>query len=139
MGKFLGTVGLPEVASLPAAGTKGRLFTLTTNNHVYHDNGTTWDDLNATGAGSVWTEYEIDFGTLPRFDALFTITDAAVSSTSKIIISETGKPATGRVAGDSQWDYISLAALPVAGSFTVYAMAIPGPVVGKRKIQYQVN
>lgn len=97
------------------------------------------DTLPGSGPGSAWTEYEIDFGTLPQFDALFTITDATVSATSKIIINETGKPATGRVAGDSQWDYITLTALPATGSFTVYAMAAPGPVVGKRKIQYQVN
>jgi hypothetical protein len=86
------------------------------------------------------TEAEVDFGTTPRWEAQFTITDAAVLSTSKIIISESGKIATGRVAaGDAQWDSISIAALPATGSFIAYCRADPGPVVGKRKLHYMVG
>lgn len=91
------------------------------------------------GGGATWTEAEIDFGTTPRYEANFTITDASASATSKIAISESGKTATGRADGDSQWDSITLTALPASGSFTAYAVATPGPVVGKRKVQYSIN
>ena len=94
----------------------------------------------ASGAGVSWTEIEVDFGsTTPQYDSLFTITDAAVTATSKIQILESGKPATGRVAGDAQWDSIFASALPGTGNFQLYAMAHPGPVLGKRKLQYTVN
>lgn len=90
------------------------------------------------GGGASATEVEVDFGATPAWDALFTVTDAAVSGTSKIMIAESGKVATGRVLGDSQWDSISCAANPGAGSFSVYALAHPGPVVGKRTLIYTV-
>lgn len=91
------------------------------------------------GGGGTWTEVEIDFGSgTPKFDAQFTVTDAEVSGTSKIIVMESGKAATGRVSGDAQWDQLQLSAEPGTGNFTLYVLAIPGPVVGKRKIQYQV-
>ena len=89
------------------------------------------------GGGSTWTEAEVDFLT-PSYDYQFTVTDAAVGATSKVTVIPCGKAATGRTADDWQWDGISFAALPAVGSFTLYAVAHPGPVVGKRKIQYSV-
>lgn len=95
--------------------------------------------VNIPGAaGASWTEAEIDFGTLPVYTARFTITDAGSVVASKIIVSESGKAATGRVAGDAEWDNISVSALPAVGTFTVYAVANPGPVVGKRIIHYSI-
>lgn len=92
------------------------------------------------GAGASWSEIEVDFGSVaPKYDAEFNITDAAVSPSSVIIILESGKTASGRADGDAQWDAISAVAKPGAGSFVVYCMAHPGPVAGKRKLQYQVN
>jgi hypothetical protein len=93
--------------------------------------------VSATAVSS-WTEAEVDFGSTPKYDATFTVTDAAVSGTSKVTVIPCGKAATGRTADDWQWDGIVFAANPAAGSFTLYATAQPGPVVGKRKIQYQV-
>lgn len=90
------------------------------------------------GGGGTVTEAEIDFGTKPVFDALFSIVDGTVGATNKIVVSESGKPATGRVAGDAQWDSILMAANPATGSFSLFCRAQPGPVVGKRKIQYSV-
>ena len=75
---------------------------------------------------------------VPKYDAQFTITDASIGATSKVVVMESGKVATGRVAGDAQWDSISFSALAASGSATVYAMAHPGPVVGKRYAQYTV-
>lgn len=91
------------------------------------------------GAGASWTEIEFDFGSgNPQYDAQFTITDASIGPTSKVVVVTSGKVATGRVAGDGQWDSISYDALAGTGSATVYAMAHPGPVVGRRYAQYTV-
>lgn len=105
----------------------------------------TWDfttpgqaKANAVVSGATWTETEVDFGSTPRYDKSFTVTDAAISAGSKVAVVASGKAATGRSAGDDLWDAITYSALPAAGSMTVYAYANPGPVVGKRKIQYQV-
>ena len=107
--------------------------------------GITFVDTGANGSLTVsvtaplnWTEAEVDFGSIPAYDASFTVVDAALSGASKVAVASSGKAATGRVAGDDQWDAITYSALPAAGSMTVYAYANPGPVVGKRKIQYQV-
>jgi hypothetical protein len=96
--------------------------------------------ISGGGGGALTvTETEVDFGTTPTRDKQFSVTDAGIGAASKILISESGKAATGRVAGDSQWDSIACAALPAAGSMTVYCVASPGPVVGKRKLQYVIG
>ncbi len=90
------------------------------------------------GGGS-WTETEIDFGSDPVYEATFTITDAGISGTSKIQVLPCGKAATGRTADDWQWDGATFAANPGTGSATCYAVFTPGPIVGRRKIQYSVG
>lgn len=98
--------------------------------------------LSASGGGggsATWTEVEIDFGNTPIYDAIFTITDASISSTSKVVISPSGKPATGRTADDWQWDGATLSANPGTGTATCYAIFSPGPIVGRRKLQYQIG
>jgi hypothetical protein len=97
-----------------------------------------WLKISSGGAVAT-TVIEVDFGTKPIRSKTFTITDAAVLSTSNISALESGKPATGRIGIDAEWDSIVLAVLPAAGSFKLIARAIPGPVKGKRKIQYQVS
>lgn len=93
----------------------------------------------APGGSAAWTEYEIDFGTAGVYDATFTVVDAAVSATTEVAVVQSGAAATGRGAGDALWDSIAYAAVPAAGQFTLYALATPGPVAGKRKILYQVG
>ena len=95
--------------------------------------------LNATGGGGgTWTEVEIDFGTVPEYDHEFTITDAAIAPTSKMIVVPSGNAPTGRTLGDWQWDGVSIAAKPKTGSALVSVLFIPGPIVGTRKFFYQV-
>lgn len=103
------------------------------------DAATARTTLGISAGSATWTEYEIDFGSTPTFDASFTVVDAAVSASSEIAVVQSGATATGRAAGDAQWDSIAYAAAPGAGQFTLYALAYPGPVVGKRKILYQVG
>lgn len=91
------------------------------------------------GGSAAWTAVEVDFGTTPVYDATFTVVDAAVSATTEVAVVQSGVAATGRAAGDSLWDGITYAAVPGAGQFTLYAAALPGPVVGPRTILYQVG
>lgn len=90
------------------------------------------------GGGGTATEVEVDFGSTPLFDKTFTITDAAVSGSSVVMAAPSGKVATGRTGNDWAWDGLILSALPGTGNFALTALAVPGPVVGKRKIAYQV-
>jgi hypothetical protein len=91
------------------------------------------------GAGGTWTAVEIDFGTTPVWDKTFTITDAAVTALSNVSVTASSKTATGRVGNDTLWDGLLLAATSAAGSFELSALAIPGPVVGRRVVQYQIG
>jgi len=90
--------------------------------------------------GLVPTEVEIDFGTKPVPNKSFTITDATITTLSKVDVFASAKTATGRVnTDDMEWDGLTLAAVPGTGNMIVYAVANPGPVVGKRKIHYRVG
>lgn len=96
-------------------------------------------NLTISGGGGSWTEAEVDFGSTPVYSKTFTVTDATATGTSKIVVSPSGTVATGRVGDDWEWDAIIFAALPATGTFTLTALAEPGPVVGKRKIFYQIS
>jgi hypothetical protein len=93
----------------------------------------------ASGGSSTWTEAEIDFGTSPERIKTFTVTDAAVSGTSKVMVVPSGTVATSRVGNDAEWDSIIYTALAGTGNFTLTAMAVPGPVKGARTFFYQVT
>ena len=109
------------------------------SSHLYFTIGSTRYQLDQQSGGGTWTETEIDFGTTPQYSKTFTITDASVSGTSKIIVAPSGNVATSRTGNDLEWDNLLLGALAGTGSFTLTALALPGPVVGKRKVYYQVN
>jgi hypothetical protein len=85
-----------------------------------------------------WVEIEVDFGPAPQWSKTFTVTDANVSTTSRVAVVQSGNVATGRVGNDAEWDALICAATPASGSFTLTALAVPGPVVGRRKVQYQI-
>lgn len=81
--QFLGTFKPPVVAALPAAGDVGRLVRLSTDNHIYHDNGSSWDDLTATGgAGGSFLSGEatIDFGLQDDQTAVATVANAVITA-----------------------------------------------------------
>ena len=128
------------LANRPAFGTAGRLWITTDGTPTaWLDTGSAWVSLGGSTGSAAWTETEVDFGSTPTWEATFTITDAAVSATTEVAVVQSGTTATGRAAGDALWDAISYAAVPASGSFTLYAAASPGPVVGKRKLLYQVG
>lgn len=92
----------------------------------------------ADGALTV-AEAEIDFGSVPVREKHFTITDAGISSTSKIIAVQSGKAATDRDADENEMDALILNCKPETGQFILNAFAIPGPVTGKYKVNYQFS
>lgn len=95
-------------------------------------------DSMGSGSTAAVTSVEIDLGSVPRRDFRLTITDPAVTATSKVVVWPNGTPATGRGSDDWQWDGATLTAQAGAGQFTLYAK-FDGRVVGKRNVFYQVN
>ena len=133
-----------------------RRVTIQAGYSIHYTNGSSWHVYNSNGealttgtpgqngadgsdgALSV-SEAEVDFGASPVYDKSFTITDASVAASSKIIAVQSGSAATGRDADENELDSLILRCVPASGSFTVYAKAIPGPVSGKYKINYQFS
>lgn len=123
-----GTVGLLNSFSVDSSATSGP---------ATYDNTTGVFSIPNYGSATV-VETEVDFGTKPTTDATFTITDASITPASKIVVVESGNPATGRADGDSLWDSISYAAKAATGQFTLYAKA-SGAVAGPRKLYYSYS
>lgn len=89
----------------------------------------------ADGVVSV-QEAEIDFGAAAKRSKTFTVTDASVSPSSRIIAYQSGDAATGRDADENEMDALVLRCVPGTGEFTVYADSLTGPVSGLFKINY---
>lgn len=84
------------------------------------------------------TEVQLNFGATPVDSKQFTVTDASVSPTSKILIAQSGTAAAGQDADNAEMDPIAVSAIAGTGQFTVYAHALKGRVVGKYMFNYQV-
>lgn len=142
IGRVTGSTGVPEAMTGTQATSLLDVFTDALKGLVPASGGGTTNFLRADGTwappSASATNVEVDFGSTPVTEATFVVTDAAVSGTSKILVSESGTAATGRAAGDALWDSISCAAVPGSGSFTLYCKANPGPVVDKRTLSYMV-
>lgn len=88
----------------------------------------------------VFTEVTLDFGSVGTYNKLFTVNDAGAATSNKILISPSGKPATGRSADELEMDnFICSAACLVDGQITINAFAIPGPVTGEYKFNYSLG
>lgn len=94
---------------------------------------------NGTNGALTVSEVEIDFGATPVFNKVFTVTDSGVIASSKIIATQSGDAATDRDADENEMDFLILNCSPSSGQFTLNAIAIPGPVSGKYKINYQFS
>lgn len=73
------------------------------------------------GAGAGWTQIEANLGSA-NWRGKFTVIDATVSGTSKIIIQQAPGPYTGKGtrADEAEMDFISCFAVPGSGQFTVH-------------------
>lgn len=92
----------------------------------------------ADGALTV-TEVEIDMGATPVFEKQITVTNASITSTSKIIAVQSGAAPTGGQSDENQMDFLLMNCTAGTGSFVLNVKAIPGPVSGVRKINYQFS
>lgn len=86
------------------------------------------------------TTVEVTF-TVPTSEGEFTVVDAAVSATSKIIVQQSGIAATGKTADENAMDVVDAVAIPASGSFTLRVAARdPGkPLLGAFKFNYLVG
>lgn len=87
----------------------------------------------------LWTEVEHDFGAVSRSDFRFTIADPRIHLTSRVAVMPSGKPAIGRGSDDWQWDSAAFAAQCFEGYAEIFALFTPGPIIGRRTLQYQVT
>lgn len=84
-------------------------------------------------------EATVDFGTVPTSARSFVVTDAAISTSSQLIVTQSGRGATGRSDDENEMDPLLLRAVPGAGQMTVYASALDGPVTGAYLLNYMVG
>lgn len=86
------------------------------------------------------TAVEVDLGSLPRRSGKFTITDAAISAASKVVVTQAGGAYTGKGAqtDEAEMGVVSCAALAGSGSATVYWTS-PSFVKGNVKFFYLVG
>lgn len=82
---------------------------------------------------------EVDFGSRPVFEKTFTILNSSITASSKIIAAQSGAAATDRQSDENECDSILINCNAGSGQFTLNARAIPGPVSGKFKINYQFS
>lgn len=100
------------------------------------DGGQTTLHSHAGGGGAADVKVaEIDFGT-GRRSLVATITDAAIAANQQILITQSAEAATGKSQDENEMDPVILRAVAAAGSMTVYADAIHGPITGKVKVNY---
>lgn len=97
------------------------------------------DTLLGASASTQITTLEIDFGTTPVSQKVFTVTDALVSFDSRIIAIQSGEASTGRSADENEIDAILFNATPGEGTFKLNATCVTGKVSGKFKVNYQIG
>lgn len=90
----------------------------------------------ATAAASI-SQTEIDFGTAGVTSASFTVTDAAITSSMRVVAVAAYVAATGRDLDEVDMDLPQCAAGAGTGQFTLYATSVDGSLLhGLYKINY---
>lgn len=117
-------------------------LTLVAGSNITITTNATTDTITITGSGggsATVTETEVDFGSTPVSEGSFTITDAGVSGTSKIMLSLSGAAPTSKDQDELEMDSFHMWALPSTGTFTLYMRALEGYVSDKFKVNYMVG
>lgn len=102
-----------------------RLGTGTANSSTYLRGDQTWATVSGSGASA--TTVEIDLGTA-KSQGRFTITDAAISATSKVLCWQAPGPYTGKgtLADEAEMQPVQVVAVnPASGSAVVYWQTPP--------------
>lgn len=98
-----------------------------------------FDASITSSSGFTATKIEVDFGSIPTNFKTFVITDAAVTASSRLVITQSGEAATGRSADENEMDPIMFTGTPQSGQFILIATTLNGPVVGKYKVNYSIG
>ena len=90
------------------------------------------------GSNGTQTQVEIDFGSTATDQSTFTITDALVSGTSKIMAVQAFVAATSKEQDENEFDVLQCQTVAGTGNFTLVVSSLYGPVSGTFKINYWV-
>ncbi len=88
------------------------------------------------GGGGVYVETELDFGAVGTDLLESVITDAGMTAGKRIIVTQSMNTPTGKDQDEATMDDLIFRALPAAGSFTLQAQSITGPISGTLKVFY---
>lgn len=105
---------------------------------IVSGNVATVNIIGVGGSASI-TQIEVDFGSIPTRSKTFTVIDIGVSTSSHLIVAQSGVAATGRQADENEMDPIIFAGIPASGQFTLIASALNGPIVGKYRVNYMIG
>jgi len=89
--------------------------------------------------GMTSKQIEIDFGSLPVQEQIFTITDPDVSPTSIIIAQVAYEAPTGKQLDEMTMDQIELKCGAGSGQFQMFAKGHDGYVADKFKVSYTIG
>ncbi len=84
-------------------------------------------------------QVEVDMGAVPILQQTFTITDAAVSPSSRIVGTVANEAPTGKELDEMEMDTLDLKFTPESGQFKVLVTGGNGYLEGKFKINYLVG
>lgn len=97
-------------------------------------------DFSNSGGGSVSSnKVMIDVGQTPVYSTFVVITDSNVSTSSKINAWQDAAGFSGHPPDEAEMDALVCSAQPFNGSFKLFVMAIPGPIVGQFLIDYIIT
>lgn len=98
-------------------------------------------DFNHSGGGGSFNVIQIiiDVGQTPVFSTAVMVSDPNVSTTSKITAWQDAAGFSGHPPDEAEMDALILSAEPLNGSFKLFVMAVPGPIVGQFLIDYIVS
>lgn len=117
----------------PTGGSIGQVLKKNSNTNYDYS----WQADNTGGGGVALTEVEIDFGTITVPITSWTITDAGIGPSNKILVFPSPNPATGRKGNDWEADSALFTGLAGTGNFALTVIPTTR-MVGMRKIYYQV-
>jgi hypothetical protein len=123
------------VAALPTPSSElnGVMVRLASDDKPYWCNGSQWVDMTAPGAGGSvsGTQTSLDFGATPMYSKSFQVADASATPGDKYLITASPNGDEYEMDGILCHGFCSS-----SGFITVYAHAIPGPIVGTKSIVY---
>jgi hypothetical protein len=97
------------------------------------------DGYHASEIAPKYKQTEIDFGVTPVNEASFTITDADVTTSSKIVGGVAYEAPTGKDLDELEFDTLELRFVAGTGQFVLYVQSKEGYVADKFKVNYSYN